>query len=1370
MSVQKVIWLLVIGLLLSTFQTWRTSPVVAAEGGPGENADVEIGGPGDGPGQFVELLDIAFGPDNRLYALEGRRRDNQSKTWAGGCRVQVFDNGGKYVEQFPVEADGLSDEKTPARLAVGDDGRVFVSEPVTGVVLEYRRGDRWGLSKQYTIPDAFAIAPWNVRGKQHIAVLAKRYEHNQQVPFDRIELIDFQGGKLAEPLVLSRPLTDVMDVTPDGRGNLYVVAAVNQLYRYDAAGKLTAALGSGAWRRLGDGSELRHAVAVDSQGRIYSQAWGRIARFEPDLKSVALENGQFYWYDNWSPHDGYTPMAIDKEDRLWIGATGNVPLDVRHHYRPCVSRVREDFFEKAKPQSTLALGFDPTITTGLPYNVAYDLSPIELELVVPKAFRQIRDVVVDYRVYDVYKSKAARGSFSLKLEDDVEARQTFRFTPPRFGWYTVECHVTTNRQPVLSVGAHLAVTPKVEGLPQLADGDSPGGWIDPVKQAFCGLRLMRLHTTQGEETIEKTLAAAEKLGLTVVVQFQDKKDCQGEMVRRFVSKFKGRVKYWEIVNEPNFSMSPQEYAKLAAEVTPLIKGIDPAAHVMGPAVCGINLDWHRQVFKTGAGKHFGIISIHDYEGNEAVDPGHWRWKIAQLRELMSQHGVGNKPIWQTERAIGGVRADNFLGGVQAVRVTLQRDVMETLGVPNQHNLHYYLNQAGYGTVPTYVWSESGPHPVALALRTREAMVRGRRYAGTLDFGRNGNRIFLGLRYQGGDGSTVVLRQYGAAAEPSIELGIRGGATLEVVDSFGNRRKIPVRDGKVTLKVALLPIYLRLERGQEIAAPRIDFGRNLATDATITYSGKTESDPSVLTNGVFEVTHAGSLWGPYWVGDLSRAPQTLDITFSQPRPVDRLIVYSMRADNPHCYLVDFDVQYHDGRQWVTRSEVRTPLPPSDVVRTAQSKANTWYLDQNFAVVEFPAVTTDRLRVVARRSTLGFQPDETAAKATGWQAGGPNLHLREIEVYGPPVAVEVAAELQQPVKTAAFERETVTLTAANRTDKARDVIARLAVPDGWTTEPPEAPLTVSPGSRRSVAFALVPPDDIPTGQIPLEAALVDKENRTLDYRRFHLEVTAPVAVTPQMPEAINQQNQPMPVGVENLTDRPLAGKVRVSFAPEGLIDPVEKAFAAIGPGQSATVEVSVPGLKLTEAAWQVDYAVTTEHLVTTARQNFAEIRLWQVLGPFPNADGAGFETVYPPEKGIDLSQPVTLPDGRTRVAWKLAANNPAGFVDLLKTFQPNNQVCAYAAIYVRSPTARKALLSAGSDDGIKAWINGQLAVSHNLTRGAAPGQEEASVTLRAGWNEVLLKITQGDGGWGFYFDLLAPDGQPIPGLVYGPKPGS
>jgi hypothetical protein len=479
---------------------------------------------------------------------------------------------------------------------------------------------------------------------------------------------------------------------------------------------------------------------------------------------------------------------------------------------------------------------------------------------------------------------------------------------------------------------------------------------------------------------------------------------------------------------------------------------------------------------------------------------------------------------------------------------------------------------------------------------------------------------------------------------------------------------------------------------------------------------------------------------------------------------------MRADNPHCYLVNFDVQVYDGRQWLTRAEVRTPLPPSDLVRTAQSQANTWYLDQNFAVVEFPAVTTDRLRIVARRSTLGFQPDETAVTATTWQAGGPNLHLREIEVYGPPPAVEIAGQLREATKQQAFDREPVTLTAINHTDRSREVTARLVAPEGWTTEPAELQWKLEPNATKSATVQLMTPPEIPTGNIPLSVVLLDEQDRPLDYRRLVLAIEPPVEIIAQTPPAIDESNQPLAVKIRNLTDQPLAGSVRLTLTGPVAIEPLDQVLDAIAPGGERQVEWHVPGLKLTDAAWTARYSVTANRLVTTVEQRFAQMRLWQVVGPFPNPGGQGFDAVYAPEQQVDVSKPVAVPGGPGNVSWKPASNNPAGFVDLLGLFQPNNQVCAYAVIYVKSPDARRAMISAGSDDGIKIWVDGDLKVSHDLSRGAAPGQEEQPVDLRAGWNEVLLKITQGDGGWGFYFDLLTPDGQPLPDLVYSPTRGS
>jgi hypothetical protein len=154
---------------------------------------------------------------------------------------------------------------------------------------------------------------------------------------------------------------------------------------------------------------------------------------------------------------------------------------------------------------------------------------------------------------------------------------------------------------------------------------------------------------------------------------------------------------------------------------------------------------------------------------------------------------------------------------------------------------------------------------------------------------------------------------------------------------------------------------------------------------------------------------------------------------------------------------------------------------------------------------------------------------------------------------------------------------------------------------------------------------------------------------------------------------------------------------------------------------------------------------------------------VMGPFLN----DFQREFGPEKGVDLAQTYTVLGSKTPAGWKAVTTALDGYVDLVKAFEKHENCCAYAVIYVKSPAARKALFSAGSDDGVRAWLNGKLVVSNNASRGAAPGQEKVGVDLNAGWNELVMKITQGGGGWGLYADFLTPDGQPLPDLTYAPR---
>lgn len=150
-------------------------------------------------------------------------------------------------------------------------------------------------------------------------------------------------------------------------------------------------------------------------------------------------------------------------------------------------------------------------------------------------------------------------------------------------------------------------------------------------------------------------------------------------------------------------------------------------------------------------------------------------------------------------------------------------------------------------------------------------------------------------------------------------------------------------------------------------------------------------------------------------------------------------------------------------------------------------------------------------------------------------------------------------------------------------------------------------------------------------------------------------------------------------------------------------------------------------------------------------------WQVAGPFAQEGKDGqalFDVAFPPEQpGAPNVKWQLLPAGLTQVRpWQL---------DLGKFFGGDHRV-AYARAWIYSETGQAARLELGSDDGIKAWVNGQVVIAANRGGDVAPGAEKANVTLRQGWNSVLLKVTQWTAGWGFCARLAKPDGSPLPGL--------
>gem|GEM_PF-412167 len=154
---------------------------------------------------------------------------------------------------------------------------------------------------------------------------------------------------------------------------------------------------------------------------------------------------------------------------------------------------------------------------------------------------------------------------------------------------------------------------------------------------------------------------------------------------------------------------------------------------------------------------------------------------------------------------------------------------------------------------------------------------------------------------------------------------------------------------------------------------------------------------------------------------------------------------------------------------------------------------------------------------------------------------------------------------------------------------------------------------------------------------------------------------------------------------------------------------------------------------------------------------------VIGTFDNTDNHGMDVCYGPETDFGFHQ---SQDGRNWVHLSEEAIvgdiMPLRYIDLTRHFGPVNDVVAYAITYIHSESPRDVRLDLGSDDGIIAWLNGKEILHAPEPGPAAPGQFRIPVKLCAGWNQVMLKIGQIFGDWGFYFEIKKEDGEPAQGL--------
>ena len=139
-------------------------------------------------------------------------------------------------------------------------------------------------------------------------------------------------------------------------------------------------------------------------------------------------------------------------------------------------------------------------------------------------------------------------------------------------------------------------------------------------------------------------------------------------------------------------------------------------------------------------------------------------------------------------------------------------------------------------------------------------------------------------------------------------------------------------------------------------------------------------------------------------------------------------------------------------------------------------------------------------------------------------------------------------------------------------------------------------------------------------------------------------------------------------------------------------------------------------------------------------------WWVIFPFDNIDEQGFDTVYPPEVEIDFNKEYIGKEGR-KIGWyKTESRGENVFSNV-----PEDDVTGYALTYLESDRDQNYLLSLGSDDTIKIWVNDALVFSKYVHRPLRRADDVIQLPVSKGRNKILVKVTNGYGPWGFFADI-------------------
>ena len=533
-----------------------------------------------------------------------------------------------------------------------------------------------------------------------------------------------------------------------------------------------------------------------------------------------------------------------------------------------VSRVSMRY--RARPADALALELD---TGTLPRIVAPDAASRGVKVVVRNVTDRALAFDVALRLADV-RDDDAGWSLSERMAFGPGEAKMFRCpVPTRYGVYYVNMTACppdggmldeSERQRAFGHFRPVGATPDVKDAPGFCFGSvchlTPyfGNEAEIVRMAdamaLVGLKILRTDFRtwwdSDYEWYDKIVDIFSARGINfdfilgAICHPDGTPDLEKSRTayRTAFARYKGRVKFWEMLNEPDGDWGREHplrapgYVQLARQTAADLRELDPSAQFMSAGFCCFDHKIMGTFQRDAMAACWRVFDLHCFHGHGQY-AGYRTVIDDKLLPMRKELGIAI-PWYANETAL---TMSNGTGEKTQAEALVKKLLFSWSRGAKGYN---WYNMRGKGENP--LEGEHGygmltmrldPRAVYCAWNTLTGLCRGKEFAGEVACGDDISCFLL----KGADGLVAgIWRERPGSARLALKISSSGAVTSDI---YGNRKPCPVIDGKLELDVSDEPVWLLLPPCGDFAPASVPVS---VAEGRLRLAAQTARDPQNAT--------------------------------------------------------------------------------------------------------------------------------------------------------------------------------------------------------------------------------------------------------------------------------------------------------------------------------------------------------------------------------------------------------------------------------------------------------------------------------------------------------------------------------------------